>query len=111
MTKKQLIESKVRKIVKEVLNEESAKQSPINVKAIAKYTDNNDHTEAVLELARGLKLPKYIKAVQCVEGLHTFYGQMPSNLSQIREELKNNLLGFVKQEYGEEEMKRVKAAF
>ena len=62
------------------------------VAKIAKLTDRNDHTRAVLELATFLNDTKSIKKLQAVETIHTIEGSMPTEISKYRSSVLQDLM-------------------
>jgi len=59
------------------------------IKEIARKTDQNDHSGAVLSLAKLIRDKRMIKAAQSVVALHEFFGHMPSELIKVRTEIMN----------------------
>jgi len=77
-----------------VLDEARSKAGPNRVmqKAIAeiaKMTDWNDHSGAVVALAKIVRDKKLQKAAEAIVTLHEFFGHMPSELIQVRTHLMN----------------------
>jgi hypothetical protein len=57
---------------------------------IQELTDCNDHSGAVVALAKHCK--RLVKEAEAVQTLHSFFGYMPSDLHSVREEVKRQLL-------------------
>ena len=60
-------------------------------KKIAKLTDRNDHTTAVMELAKFLKDTKAIKKLEAIEVIHKVEGSIPYEISKYRDNILNSL--------------------
>jgi hypothetical protein len=89
---------------------ESLDIKPI-VARIAKSTDKNDHTGAVMELAVFLNDTKSFKKLEAVDTIHTIEGSMPSEISKYRDSILKDLMGKVKSKYGSDAAKEVNGAF
>lgn len=81
------------------------------IKEIQKNTDENDHTEAILVLAKFLKDNKSIKILDAINDIHEMEGNMPSGISQYRTEILNRLLTNVKNKYDTNTYMRVSSSF
>ena len=108
MNKQQLIENKVRKIVKRVLIES---ESDFDIDIIKQLTDVNNHTEAVLELAKQLKNRRAIKALTGVQMIHDTEGHLPSWLGEYRDQWLKSLLQTVKRDHGDDVYKQLYMSF
>jgi hypothetical protein len=60
-------------------------------KKIAKLTDKNDHTTAVIELAKFLKDTKSIKKLEAIEVIHKVEGSIPLEISKYRDNILKGL--------------------
>jgi hypothetical protein len=78
---------------------------------IAKLTDNNDHTNAVLELATFLNNTKAVKLLQAIETIHSIEGSMPSEVSKYRSSILKDLTDKFKSKYGQDAAKELNGAF
>jgi hypothetical protein len=65
-------------------------------KNIQKLTDINDHTGAVLKLAKFLKDPYYISVLNGIEKVHNKLGYLPAEYSSARNFTLNQLLNIAK---------------
>ena len=81
------------------------------IEKIAKLTDRNDHTAAVIELATFLNDTKCIKKLQAVETIHTIEGSMPSEISKYRDTILKDLTDKFKSKYGQDAAKELNGAF
>lgn len=63
----------------------------INCATIARMTDENDHTGAVVALAYLLKLPHFVKIAKHIQGIHKLEGHIPLYLHEYRAELRKRL--------------------
>lgn len=76
-------------------------------KKLQKMTDNNQHSETVLELAKLLFDKKYQKIAQAIIDIHDAEGSMPVNLVKYREEIRNKLLDKIKSKFSKEDYDRI----
>ena len=81
------------------------------IKAIAKKTDNNMHTESVMVLANFLENGKSQKILRAIMDLHLLYGSMPTQLQELREFERKELLKQVAQKHGKEAAEKINSAF
>ncbi len=85
---------------KNTLNEENRKMFPVDViKKIAKMTDQNDHTQARIEIAKVLKDKKAVSDLEKVDAEHKRIGHIPYNLIRDRDAVEKKLLKQVKASY------------
>jgi hypothetical protein len=96
--------------VSEATLTESLDIKPI-VARIAKSTDKNEHTGAVMELAVFLNDTKSFKKLEAVDTIHTIEGSMPSEISKYRDSILKDLMSKVKSKYGSDAAKEVNGAF
>ena len=81
------------------------------IEKVAKLTDRNDHTGAVIELATFLNNTKAVKLIQAIETIHTIEGSMPSEISKYRDNILKDLMNKFKSKYGSDAAKEVNGAF
>ncbi|CAB4143021.1 hypothetical protein UFOVP449_104 [uncultured Caudovirales phage] len=81
------------------------------VKQIQNNTDRNDHTNAVLELAKFLKQKDETEILNSIMNIHDKLGSMPSGLSKLRGEILDQLLKTVKAKHGYDIYTQIKSAF
>jgi len=95
--------------LKDLLNE--AKDITPLIADIEKYTDRNDHTGAVIELAAFLNNTKALKLLQAIETIHDIEGSMPSEVSKYRSSILKDLTNKFKSKYGDDAAKELNGAF
>jgi 5,10-methylene-tetrahydrofolate dehydrogenase/methenyl tetrahydrofolate cyclohydrolase len=81
------------------------------IKKIAKLTDRNDHTGAVIELATFLNNTRAIKLLQAIESIHKIEGSMPTEISKYRSSISKDLQANFKSKYGADAAKELNRAF
>ena len=95
---------------KELLNEEVKSVDSI-IKKIEKLTDENNHTESRLVIAKDiLHDKKYAKVLDAITEIHEFFGHMPSGLIEVRTEITNQMLEEAKKKLSDDEYKSLKGA-
>lgn len=80
-------------------------------KNISKLTDNNDHNQAAMELAKFTGDKTYIEQIQKIQNYHDQKGSMPQSLIQYRTAIVNNLISQISKKYGEKAAKQISKAF
>ena len=105
MISKNLLENKVRRIVRNLLNEAD------DVPSIRKKTQQNDHTGAIAVLAKMVKAPKYIKIMEHVEEIHTLEGSLTPELRAYRESVYNRLLKIAGYKFDDATYQKIKNSF
>jgi hypothetical protein len=80
------------------------------IKKIAKLTDRNDHTGAVIELATFLNNTRAIKLLQAIETIHKIEGSMPTEISKYRSSISKDLKDNFKSKYGADASKELNRA-
>ena len=82
------------------------------ISKIDRMTDGNDHNGAVKHLFSViLKDRKGASAVEALENLQRYFGDMPQGLMDVQKELRNNGLTQAKRKFDEETYKRIYMAF
>jgi hypothetical protein len=81
------------------------------VARVAKATDKNDHTGAVMELSVFLNDTKSFKKLEAIETIHTIEGSMPSEISKYRDSILKDLINKFKSKYGQDAVKELNRAF
>ena len=89
---------------------ESLDIKPIVAK-IAKLTDRNDHTAAVIELATFLNNTRALKLLQAIKTIHDIEGSMPIEVSKYRSSILKDLEDKFKSKYGPDAAKELNGAF
>jgi len=81
------------------------------VKKIAKNTDRNAHTEAVIELAKFLKDKSMEKILNSIMDIHMEMKSMPVELSKLRGQILDELMKIVRNKFGGDIYKQINSAF
>lgn len=81
------------------------------VKKIAKLTDGNMHTLALLELAKFLKEKKYVTILTGIEAIHDAEGSLPMKLSEYRHEIGKKLWAIAAKKLDSTTYKKLESAF
>jgi len=104
-----------KQIVEHFIKSESRKAlreaNEINVQELVDLTDGNDHSGAVLALAKMLKHTQYVKIASAIVQIHNAEGSMPDSISTYRSQILKKLLAVVEQKYGNEVRNQVHGAF
>lgn len=97
--------------MRETLNrlEEAKTKNPYA--KIAKMTDYNDHTGAIVAAAKMLSLKSVVDRAKLVDKLHDLEGGMPAELIKYRTSLYNELLAHAKKKLSPEEYDQLHGAF
>jgi hypothetical protein len=96
--------------LKTLITEADGKLEKI-IRDIQKNTDTNNHTEAVLILAKFLKDNKKVKILNAIEDITKVEGHTPSYLLQYRNSVLKELLESLKDKYDNNTYMRVSSAF
>jgi len=64
------------------------------IKRIAKLTDENSHTEALIELAQLMESKYYADILRHIKEIHALEGSLPSKLKEYRHEVYLSLLAY-----------------
>lgn len=78
---------------------------------IAKMTDRNLHTEAIIAGAKELKFTALVKKAELVLQLQKMEGHMPSGLGAYKGYLQKQLMDYAKQELSPEDYKAFQGSF
>lgn len=89
----------------------TAKFDSDTVKEIAKLTDNNNHTEALIEGAKMVGATKLVKKLELVFKLQDLEGHMPVGLREYRDQLSKELDSLAKRDMSDEEFESFHGAF
>ena len=85
--------------LKEILTEKKELGGAL-INKIERLTDNNNHNEARLELAKQMKLKNLVKAYEALMVLHNQMNQM-NDLMKVREKLDKMLFTGAKRTYSD----------
>ena len=81
------------------------------IKRIAKMTDNNDHTGALIELAKLLGNTRTVKILTAIETIHDTEQHLPSHIGEYRAEIRDRLMDDVRKRFGIITLKKIMDAF
>ena len=85
------------------------------IKRIEKKTDNNDHTGALIELAKLLGNTRTVKILTAIETIHDTEQHLPTHVAQYRQEISDRLMDEVRnlgsKRFGIITLKKIQAAF
>ena len=95
------------KMVNEAAEEEVS--SPIRnlVNKMEKFTDDNQHTKAKMELAKHLKSKKHQLLLQAIDDIHEIEGSLPSEISKYRDRIYDELVSLAKKSMNAKEYSAV----
>jgi hypothetical protein len=94
-----------------IINEETSPAVKKSIQKIEKYTSANDHSYAVLELAKLIGNQKYIKIVKHIDEIHSLEGHLPQHLGKYRKEIKDELLDLATKKFDDETYADIYSAF
>jgi hypothetical protein len=78
---------------------------------IAQLTDDNNHTEAVVELAKFVANKKYVTILAAITTISKLEGDIPLQLVMYRSEIRRELLKQVQSKYGKEAVELISKAY
>jgi hypothetical protein len=81
------------------------------VTKLAEMTDDNDHTGAVIELAKWLGNKKLLAAANGIKMIHEAMGSMPYEISQFRLSLLKEIIAEVAKKHGQEVADQIDTGF
>lgn len=74
---------------------------------LRELTDANQHTEALLHIAKYFKLRKLVKAFEAIETLHVELGSLDFGLCEVRQRLSTRLFSCIEQDHGKQVRKQI----
>ena len=74
---------------------------------LRELTDANQHTEALLQIAKHFRLRKLVKAFEAIETLHVEMGSLDFGLREVRQRLSTRLFSYIKDQHGEQVRKQI----
>lgn len=80
------------------------------IKRIAKMTDNNDHTGALIELAKLLGNTRTVKILTAIETIHDTEQHLPSHVGEYRAEISDRLMDDVRKRFDAATYRKIQAA-
>jgi hypothetical protein len=87
----------------------NAHKDPYNklLTELRELTETNQHTEALLQIAKYFKLRKLVKAFEAIETLHVETGSMQSSLYDVRSRFSERLFYCIEQDHGKQVRKQI----
>ena len=74
---------------------------------LRELTDANQHTEALLQIAKHFRLRKLVKAFEAIETLHIELGSLDFGLYEARQRLSAYMFSFIKDHHGEKVRRQI----
>jgi hypothetical protein len=74
---------------------------------LRELTDTNQHTEALLQIAKHFRLRKLVKAFEAIETLHIEMGSLDFSLYDVRSRFSARLFSYIKDQHGEQVRKQI----
>ena len=81
------------------------------IKLIAKMTDNNDHTGALIELAKLLGHTRTVKILTAIETIHDVEQHLPSHVGEYRMEISDRLMDDASKRFDKATFQKIQAGF
>jgi len=78
---------------------------------IARLTNENAHTEALIKLAEMVGHDKYRKILRHIDGIHNLQGHLTSPLAEMRREIGATLLITAEREFSPDQFDKIYGAF
>lgn len=101
------VTSKFSKMVKEAAQEEVSAPIRKLVDKMEKFTDNNQHTDTLSELAKHLGSKKHQLLLQAIDDIHEIEGSLPSEISKYRDRIYDELTALAKRSMNAKEYSAV----
>ena len=83
----------------------------LNFKKLAKMTDRNDHSGALLEAAKMLKAKRLVEVMKGIVAIHKAEGSMPVELMRYRDSIMRRLMKLAKSKLSPEDFTQFHGAF
>jgi uncharacterized protein HemY len=93
------------------INEATTISTETAARKIEKLTDANNHSEAVLELAKLVNDKKYQKIAQSIIDIHEAEGSMPAEIGKYRTKVLESLMKQLKSKVSKEDYDRINSVF
>lgn len=74
---------------------------------LRELTDTNQHTEALLHIAKYFRLRKLVKAFEAIETLHIEMGSLDFGLCEVKQRLSARLFYCIERDYGRRRCKQI----
>lgn len=95
--------------LKSLLNENKNDISTL-IKKVTDLTDNNDHNNSILEIAKYFKMNKYVKIIDSVIKIHMINNGMPQELIKYRTSITKEIFDLVKRKVSKEDYEKLKGS-
>jgi hypothetical protein len=69
---------------------------------LRELTETNNHTEALLQIAKYFRLRKLVNAFEAIETLHIEMGSLDFNLEKVRNRFNARLFNHIRESHGEQ---------
>ena len=74
---------------------------------LRELTDTNQHTEALLQIARYFRWGKLVKAIEAIETQHIEMGSLDFSLYDVRSRFSARLFSCIEQDHGKQVRKQI----
>lgn len=74
---------------------------------LRELTDTNQHTEALLQVAKYFRLRKLANAFEAIETLHIEMGTLDFSLEKVRNKFSERLFDHIRESHGEQVRKQI----
>ena len=74
---------------------------------LRELTETNNHTEALLQVAKYFRLHKLVKAFEAIETLHIEMGSLDFSLGKVRNKFSARLFDHIRESHGEQVRKQI----
>ena len=81
------------------------------IKRIAKMTDNNNHTGALIELAKLLGNTRTVKILTAIETIQDVEQHLPTHVARYRQEISDRLMDDARKRFDKATFQKIQAAF
>lgn len=78
--------------------------------AMMEARERNDHTGAMLILAKAMESPTYIKKIHKIRRIERRFGYIPHDVYEERRKLRNRMLAQIKRQHGDKVYRALRAA-
>ena len=87
----------------------NAQKDPYNklLTELRELTETNQHTEALLQVAKYFRLHKLVKAFEAIETLHIEMGSLDFSLEKVRSRFSARLFNHIRESHGEQVRKQI----
>lgn len=93
-----------------IINENVDTNIQSAIDKMAKLTDDNQHTEALIVLAELVGMKKEVKILKLIQQIHQLEGHLPSTLGHYRRETSQNVHDKARRKFGKEVYDKIYSA-